>query len=429
MPEVKIPLTIQNFPKQESIFQSDARFKIVAKGRRFGLTVGAANNFIEEAILGNFKQGLWGDVINTNIDRYVERYFLPHLHKIPHKFWRWRAQSKVLEMFDSYIDFRSAERPENWEGFGYDKVFLNEAGIILNNDYLWNNAIKPMLWEYKPKSVIGGTPKGRNLFHELALRGQDEAQEDYKFFHFTSFDNPYLDHDALAKDMKSMPQAVIQQEIFAEFLEDSGVVFRGTKDIMTSQKQNPLPNHVYVMGVDLAKVQDFTVISIFDRSNNHQVYQDRFNLLDWPLQKQKIKALSRRYNNALIMIDATGLGDPIADDLIRDNLPVEPYKLTNQSKKDLIEKLIIWIEQKKFRLLPLEETLAEFGAFTYDVTSRGRISYSAPAGFHDDIVIATGLAIWSLAPVKRDPKGRKPSLIRQEYLKKLRGDYYEENYF
>ena len=429
MPEVKIPLTIQNFPEQESIFQSDARFKIVAKGRRFGLTVGAANNFIEEAILGNFKQGLWGDVINTNIDRYVERYFLPHLFKIPHNFWRWRAQSKVLEMFDSYIDFRSAERPENWEGFGYDKVFLNEAGIILNNDYLWNNAIKPMLWEYKPKSVIGGTPKGRNLFHELALRGQDSAQEDYKFFHFTSFDNPYLDHDALAKDMKSMPQAVIQQEIFAEFLEDSGVVFRGTKDIMTSQKQNPLPNHVYVMGVDLAKVQDFTVISIFDRSNNHQVYQDRFNTIEWPLQKQKIKALSRRYNNALIMIDATGLGDPIADDLIRDNLPVEPYKLTNQSKKDLIEKLIIWIEQKKFRLLPLEETLAEFGAFTYDVTNRGRISYNAPVGFHDDIVIATGLAIWSLNPVQRDPKGKKPSLVRQEYLKKLRGEYNEENYF
>jgi phage FluMu gp28-like protein len=226
-----------------------------------------------------------------------------------------------------------------------------------------------------------------------------------------------------------MPQAVIQQEIFAEFLEDSGVVFRGTKDIMTSQKQNPIPNHIYVMGVDLAKVQDFTVISIFDRSNNHQVYQDRFNTIEWPLQKQKIKALSRKYNNALIMLDATGLGDPIADDLIRDNLPVEPYKLTNQSKKDLIEKLIIWIEQKKFRLLPLEETLAEFGAFTYDVTNKGRISYSAPAGFHDDIVIATGLAIWSLNTIQRDPKGRKPSLVRQEYLKQLRGDYYEENYF
>jgi hypothetical protein len=428
MQEKIVPLTILNFPKQEQIFKSPVRFKIVAKGRRFGLTKGAANNFIEEAIRGEFTQGLWGDVINTNIDRYVERYFLPHLRKIPKTEWRWRQQSKVLEMFDSFIDFRSAERPESWEGFGYDKVFLNEAGIILNNDYLWNNAIKPMLWEYKPKSVIGGTPKGRNLFYELALRGQDKEQTDYKFFHFTSFDNPYLDHQALADDMKSLPQAVIQQEIYAEFLEDSGVVFRGTKEIMTSHKQEPMNGHVYVMGVDLAKVQDFTVITVYDRKNNNQVYQERFNKLDWPFQKKKIKEISKKYNNALVIIDATGLGDPIADDLIRDNIPVEPYKLTNISKKELIEKLIIWIEQKRLSMIPIEETLAEFSSFTYDITNRGRISYNAPAGFHDDIVISHGLAIWGLSPVFTKTLPKPVSLVRQEYIKRLKGDS-NEQYF
>jgi hypothetical protein len=428
MQETIIPLTILNFKAQETIFQSPARFKIVAKGRRFGLTRGAANNFIEEAIRGDFKQGLWGDVINSNIDRYVERYFLPHLYKIPRTQWKWRQQSKVLEMFDSFIDFRSAERPEGWEGFGYDKVFLNEAGIILNDDYLWNNAIKPMLWEYKPRSVIGGTPKGMNLFHELYLRGQDSNQPDYKSFHFTSFDNPYLDHDALAEDMKSMPQAVIQQEIYAEFLEDTGVVFRGTKEVMTAQAQEPIKGHMYVMGVDLAKVQDFTVITVYDRFNNNQVYQDRFNTLDWNLQKKKIKEINRKYNNALIVLDATGLGDPIADDLIRDNLPVEPYKLTNESKKELIEKLIIWIEQKKFSMLPLQETLAEFSSFTYDVTNRGRITYNAPTGFHDDIVISHGLAIWGLNPAVKEIKAEPVSLVRQEYLRQLKGDSYEEGY-
>jgi len=429
MQEIKIPLTILNFPKQETIFQSQARFKIIAKGRRFGLTRGAANNFIEEAIKGEFKQGLWGDTINSNIDRYVERYFLPHLYKIPRTQWRWRQQSKVLEMFDSFIDFRSAERPEGWEGFGYDKVFLNEAGIILNDDYLWNNAIKPMLWEFKPKSVIGGTPKGLNLFYELAQRGQDPNQPDYEYFHFTSFDNPYLDHDALAEDMKSMPQAAIQQEIYAQFLEDSGVVFRGVKEVMTSKEEDPIKGHTYVMGVDLAKVQDFTVITVYDRKKNNQVYQERFNILDWVLQKKKIKEISRKYNNALVMLDATGLGDPIADDLIRDNIPVEPFKLTNQSKKELIEKLIIWIEQKKFFMLPLQETLAELASFTYDVTNRGRITYNAPAGFHDDIVISHALAIWGLNPAVEEVKTEPVSLVRQEYLRQLKGDDYEEGHF
>lgn len=71
----EIELSIQNFPKQQAIFDSPTRYTIVAKGRRFGLTKGAANDFIKCALEGNFKKGLWVDVVNTNIDKYIERYF------------------------------------------------------------------------------------------------------------------------------------------------------------------------------------------------------------------------------------------------------------------------------------------------------------------------------------------------------------------
>jgi hypothetical protein len=33
------------------------------------------------------------------------------------------------------------------------------------------------------------------------------------------------------------------------------------------------------------------------------------------------------------------------------------------------------------------------------VSSTGKIRYSAPVGFHDDIVIANALAVWSLTPL------------------------------
>ena len=46
------------------------------------------------------------------------------------------------------------------------------------------------------------------------------------------------------------------------------------------------------MGVDLAKYQDYTVIAVYDRANNSQVYQDRFNKLDWLLSKEKNKGNS-----------------------------------------------------------------------------------------------------------------------------------------
>jgi len=417
---MNISLKMLNFPAQAEIFTSPERYKIVQKGRRFGLTKGASNNFILEALERKFKAGLWVDTVNVNIDRYVERYFLPHLQKLPDQVWHWGKQAKVMKILDSIIDFRSADRPENIEGFGYDKAFLNEAGIILKNDYLWNNAIRPMLWEFKPKTVIGGTPKGKGLFFELAQRGKDPKQPMYKLFHKTVFDNPYMDHDSIREEMRDMPENIIRQEIMGEFIEDEGAVFRGFRDIATALPSKPETGHLYVMGVDLAKVQDFTVITVYDRHNNNQVYQDRFNKIDWNYQKKKIKAVSCHYNNALVMLDATGLGDPIADDLLRDNVPVEPFKLTNQSKKEIIEKLAIWMEQGKIKILRIPETLAEFENFTYDISSSGRIRYNAPAGFHDDIVIAHALAIHSLNPTIKVVKPEPDSLIRQEY-QKLKG--------
>src|SRR3990167_10059814 len=112
-----IDLPIKNFPKQQAIFDSKTRYTVVVKGRRFGLTKGAANDFIRAALYGEFKKGLWVDVINSNIDKYIERYFVPHLNKLPHTMWNWRKQAKIVEINGAYIDFRSADKPENMEGF------------------------------------------------------------------------------------------------------------------------------------------------------------------------------------------------------------------------------------------------------------------------------------------------------------------------
>lgn len=424
-----VKLDIANFPKQQSIFNSKAKYKIVHKGRRFGLTKGAANDFILSALNSTFKKGLWVDTVNTNIDRYIERYFVPELKKLPDHLWSWRKQDKIVIINGRYIDFRSADRPENIEGFGYDKGFLNEAGIILKDEYLWYNAIRPMFWDFPNVNVvIGGTPKGKGVFWKLAQLGQI-PNKNYETFHFTSFDSPFKHvHEAIKEDMKDMPERVVEQEIFAKFLEDTGVVFRNTKDIMTAVPREPVEGHNYVMGVDLAKVQDFTVITVYDRAHNNQVYQDRFKTLEWPYQKKKIIAISRHYNNAVAVIDATGIGDPIVDDLAREGMAIEPVKLSNQSKKELIEKLMLYIEQKKIKMLPIDETLQEFNNFTYDVSSTGKIRYEAPSGFHDDIVISHALACWLLIPASREVSEKPLNPLQRKFQDSVNRFYEGENY-
>ena len=349
-----------------------------------------------------FKKGIWVDTVNANIERYVDRYFIPALMKLPSDMWSWQKQQKILHINNSYIDFRSAEHPENIEGFAYDYAFLNEAGIILRDEYLWNNAIRPMLWDYKAHTVIAGTPKGQGVFHELYQRGLDKDQPEFTSFKFSTFDNPYLPTEDIMKEIQSMPQRVVQQEIYADFLDDTGVVFRGVKVIATLDPINTPPvrfDHIYVIGADVAKLVDYTVIVVYDRTDNNQVFQMRFNNLEWPVIRARLIETSRKYNNALIYLDSTGVGEPLYDDLSRFHIPVEPIHLTNELKKEMIEKLSAFIELRNIHMLNLDETINELTQFTYEISSHGRIIYNAPVGFHDDIVISHALAVYGMNPL------------------------------
>lgn len=421
---MNIQLPIKNFPAQQKIFDCPAQYVIVPKGRRFGATNGAANNYIKQAILHKFKRGLWVDTVNANIERYVERYFIPKLMKLSPNGdkWKWQKQQKILTILDSYIDFRSVDNPQNIEGFAYDYAFLNEAGIILGNEYLWYNAIQPMLLDYKAHTIIAGTPKGQGLFHLLYQRGLDASQPDYQSFTFSTYDNPFIPRDAIAKMIADMPQRVVDQEIYSQFLDDTGVVFRGVKQIaVLNPLQVPDVNfrHIYIMGVDVAKLVDYTVIVVYDRTDNHQVFQMKFNNLEWPAIQARIEHISRKYNNALVMLDSTGVGEPTYDILARRGVPVEPIHLTNELKKQIIEKISNWIELRNMYMLNDEDTIKEFNSFTYDISEKTRrIMYNAPVGFHDDIVIAHALAVWGMQPVLRNQATDDMSIIQRDILQK-----------
>lgn len=207
--------------QSEIFFETPFRRIPIHKGRRLGFTRGGAQAFVEFMVEepGPY---MWGDTINGNIDRYVTRYFMPVLKQIPQKYWGWNKQAREMNVFDSVLDFRSADKPENWEGFGYKRILLNEAGIILKNAYLWENAVEPMLLDF-PDSIcyIGGTPKGKNLFYDLAQKGysKDKENEDWHTLHYSTYDNPYLLAGDIDKLASSMNDVVRQQEIYGIFVD------------------------------------------------------------------------------------------------------------------------------------------------------------------------------------------------------------------
>lgn len=216
-------------PQVEIYFNNQqAKYLIVPKGRRFGTTKGAANAFVEYS-LDKISPLLWVDTINGNIDRYFDRYFYPVLKQIPKSKWNFNRQKRELKIYDSIIDFRSADSPESIEGFGYKKIFLNEAGIILKNDYLYSNAILPMLLDFSDSQLIAsGVPKGKFLksgekhkFFELYERCINN-EPGYKLLHYTSYHNPLINKEDIDNLISSMSDTEVRQEIYGEFVEYQG---------------------------------------------------------------------------------------------------------------------------------------------------------------------------------------------------------------
>lgn len=216
------------FPKQiEVFFGNHGKYVIVPKGRRSGITKGAEQAYIEYALEG-ISPMLWVDTINGNIDRYFERYFIYDLKKIPVQ-WNWNKQKRELKIGESIIDFRSADIPENIEGFGYKKIFLNEAGIILKDEYLYNKAILPMMLDYPDSQLIAaGVPKGKytrdgnkHTFFELYEKAAS-GHRDYSLVQLTTFDNPLIPKKDIEDMLLEMDEATAQQEIYGQFVDDAG---------------------------------------------------------------------------------------------------------------------------------------------------------------------------------------------------------------
>jgi hypothetical protein len=192
----------------------------------------------------------------------------------------------------------------------------------------------------------------------------------------------------------------------AEFMEDSAGVFRNVDACTVGSEQWAVSRKEYhrhvVIGCDVAKHTDWTVLIAMDAETGLCFAMKRFNQLDWPIQKERILEFARKYRGRLIL-DATGVGDPIYDDLKRVYADIEGFKLTSSSKTVLIQRLIVGIEQRRVSWPAASRQLAdsskeweiltsELKRYEYEISPSGGITYNAPSGYHDDCVMALALA-------------------------------------
>lgn len=277
----------------------------------------------------------------------------------------------------------------------YALAIIDEAALVPDLETIYYEAIRPTLTDLSGRLLILSTPKGMNFFWRMFQRGQDPLQSEYESWQMPSASNPYLPEGEVDAAQAEMPERAFRQEYLAEFLADAGGVFLGVEACIATEPFKP--QGPFSMGVDLARKEDFTVLTVLD-AFGRQCYFERFNQISWERQIAAIARVAAAFAGVTIWIDATGLGDPIFEVLRTRGMNVQPYMFTASSKESLMENLAMLIEGQRVQLMNEPVQTSELQAFQYELTRTGRVRMSAPAGFHDDTVCALALAAWPLCP-------------------------------
>lgn len=306
----------------------------------------------------------------------------------------------------STIEFKSGDNPDSLRGFAVNFCVIDEAARIQYESFI---SVMTTLTQTRGRAIIISTPKGRGWFYDVYQRGVKlKANGDPKYpagikdpwkewysVRLPTWVNPHVPLESIEELRRNLPSQVFRQEVAAQFLMESAGVFLGISDCVTAgpTRELPLPGRRYVLGVDLARLNDYTVLIVMDVERRHVVYFEQFNQISWNLQYYRIMETARIYNNAKIWMDSTGIGDPILNALEVAGLRPVPYKISsNAAKQQLIEKLRINIEHGRISYPNLLIMVDELETYEYNISDGGLVKYSAPEGKHDDCVIALALA-------------------------------------
>ena len=429
MPEIKYKPWVNREKRvgQAFVHASGADIRALMAGRQSGKSLTGVAEICQWALEAP-DQILWWVTASHKTDDKAWRDLSEHIPK------ELVAKTNLQDMYillknGSCIWIKSAEAPDSLVSEKLHGLVGDEAAVWKSK--VWYQGLLPMFNTTRLRVLFISTPRGRNWFYDLWMRGREQGafsenpvvtEEDiagqkvkttYHSFHWTSYDSPYRNLAVLSEARRSSPQDLFAQEYLAEPIENSQGVFRGVRQLVKAGFI--VPSQTNFLGVDLARKHDFSAFVLMN-TNREVVHVER-SQEDWPVQKQRIAYLAFKHN-AKVTIDATGLGDPIAQDLRSSGLQVEEVVLANESKRNIIDALRLGFESASRTIPPDDDLIDELESYEYEVLPMGGLRYSAPEGRHDDMVIALALANWGARSI---PLGYDNRSVTHRYLPRQRG--------
>jgi hypothetical protein len=383
---------------QQQVMDEARRFNVLSIGRRAGKTelgmILCARPETLRKPVGWFAPN-YKDMIE--VWRSISQRFAPIVA-------RQSGSERRLEFVTGgVLEFWSLDNPQAGRGRKYKQVVIDEAAFVPGLFDSWSYAIRPTLADMQGAAWFLSTPKGRNGFWKLWQYGQDEQEPEWASWQMPSEVNPLIPRDELAAMRRQLPERVAAQELDAQFMEDSGGVFRRVMDAATAEPhERGHVNHEYIIGIDWAYSTDFTAVAVLDVGTRSLVHLDRFNGVDYTLQRERIAAIADRFRPRVIVSEANAMGRPNNESLRQMGLEVQDFTTGRANKELIIGNLAGAFERGDIRILPDPVLIGELQAYEGIQQPAGYVKYGAPEGMHDDTVMALAFA-WNGATTAEPP--------------------------
>lgn len=377
----------------QSINTDPAKYYVLCIGRQFGKTLLCINQILYWSINDRGTDTAWISPIYKQSKKVYKEMKRATLKS---GLFTYNDSDLIIQGFGSTVQFFSAERADNIRGNTFHYLVCDEFDFMKSGT--WEEVLQPTVLVKGKKVIFISTPKGKRMMYKLSLLRHTDDR--YKFFRYSSYDNPMIDPREIDSIKQTVPDHVFRQEYLAEFIDGSTGLFRNVRESIGKSEQK---GRIYG-GLDIGRADDYTVLTIGTKEGA-VLSVDRWRHDEWSSIIDKVAKRIKEFN-ASTYVEVNNQGDVFFEMLQKKvgNL-IEPFTTTSKTKPIMIEDLAVSFEQLELTIPNEEFLIDELEAFTYVFDPKTRnVKYSAPEGIHDDCVIS--MALYNQARKNLAMKGR-----------------------
>ena len=233
---------------QKEVFTSEARFRVLITGRRFGKTFLALN---ELAKFSRYpKKKVW--YIAPTFRMCKDIMLDPLVEKMTKHKWISKVNYSDLTISlknKSLIQLRSSDNFNSLRGVGLDFICIDEFSDV--DERAWFEVLRPTLSDKSREgsALFLGTPRGFGNWSYNLYKRQDN-DKNWKSFQFTTLDGGQVSQSEIDQAKNDLDDRTFRQEYMASFEKYSGQIYYNfDREQNVIEQYAPTTNSIHI-GID-----------------------------------------------------------------------------------------------------------------------------------------------------------------------------------